>query len=237
MSAPEVLLTTEVDDSYEIDVDGPSYDEPAVLPDTERAIGVEIRAMREDAAKTPSEPKRPTEPKQSKAPREPKLLKKPKPPKPVKAPREPKPAKEPKVKAVKPPKFAKVPKVMQSKPVKPAKVPKPPKTPRPAKVRTDNANRVLSIAAGIVGAIGLLFSVILATGALLIALDVDQGGAFFAHLSDACDGLVGPLKDVFSFSGVNADKKEALVGWGLGSMGYLLVGCFVQSILMSRVKD
>lgn len=125
----------------------------------------------------------------------------------------------------------------QPKPVKPAKVPKPPKTPRPAKVRTGNANRAFFIAAGIVGAIGLLFSVILATGALLIALDVDQGTAFFAHLSDVCDGLVGPLKDVFNFSGVNADKKEALVGWGLGSMGYLLVGRFVQSILMSRVKD
>lgn len=104
-------------------------------------------------------------------------------------------------------------------------------------MRTGNANRVFFIAAGIVGGIGLLFSVILTTGALLIALDVDQGSTFFAHLSDVCDGLVGPLKDVLNFSGVNADKKEALVGWGLGSMGYLLVSRFVQSILMSRVKD
>ncbi|MBC7592752.1 MAG: hypothetical protein H7288_02220 [Kineosporiaceae bacterium] len=165
MSAPEVASTTESEDSYEIDVDESSYDEPAVIPVTDL-----VRAK-------------------------------------------------------------------QPKPVKPVKVPKPPKTPRPAKVRTDNANRGFFIAAGIVGAIGLLFSVILATGALLIALDVDQGTAFFAHLSDVCDGLVGPLKDVFNFSGVNADKKEALVGWGLGSMGYLLVGRFVQSILMSRVKD
>lgn len=229
VSAPEVVLTTEVDDSYEIDVDGPSYDEPAVLPDTERAIGVAIKSMRENAAKTPTEPKQPSElkqpsePKQSKAPREPNALKELKPPKPVKAPREPKPDKQPKV--------------TTPKPAKPVKVPKPPKTPRPAKVRTDNANRALSIAAGIAGTIGLVFSVILATGALLIALDVDQGSTFFAHLSDMCDGLVGPLKDVFTFTGVDADKKEVLVGWGLGSMGYLLVGRFVQSILMSRVKD
>lgn len=207
MSAPEVLLTTESDDSYEIDVDEPSYDEPAVIPVTELVAEAPVEERREKKDRRPKEPKAP------------------------------KPAKEPKAKAVKPPELAKVPKVKQPKPEKPAKVPKPPKTPRPAKVRTGNANRAFAIAAGIVGAIGLLFSVILATGALLIALDVDQGGTFFAHLSDVCNGLVGPLKDVFTFTGVDAVKKEALVGWGLGSMGYLLVGRFVQSILMSRVKD
>ena len=78
---------------------------------------------------------------------------------------------------------------------------------------------------------------VLATGALFVALDAGQGGSFFANLSDACDALVGPLKGVFSFSDVNADKKEALVGWGLGSVGYLLVGRFVQSILLTRVKN
>lgn len=146
---------------------------------------------------------------------------KPKREKKVRPPKEPRPAKEPK--ALKEP--------------KPAKAPKPPKTPKPPKLRTGNANRRWTIAAGVVGAIGLLFSVVLATGALFIALDAGQGGAFFAHLSDACDALVGPLKDVFSFSGVNAGKKQALVGWGLGSMGYLLVGRFIQSVFMSRVKD
>lgn len=128
-------------------------------------------------------------------------------------------------------------KAKREKAVKAPKPRKPPKTPRPPRVRTRDANRSWSIAAGIAGAIGLTFSVILATGALFIALDAGEGSAFFTHLSDVCDGLVGPLKDVFSFSGVNAAKKQSLVGWGLGSMGYLLLGRFVQSILMSRIKD
>ncbi len=76
---------------------------------------------------------------------------------------------------------------------------------------------------------------ILAIGALFIALDAGQDSSLFVHLSDLCDSLVGPLKDVFHFTGVNADKKESLVGWGLGSMGYLLVGRFLQSVLQARI--
>ena len=108
---------------------------------------------------------------------------------------------------------------------------------KPPKVRTGNANRFWAIAAGVAGAIGLVSSMILATGALFFALDAGQSSTLFTHLSDLCDGLVGPLKDVFSFSGINANKKETLLAWGTGSMAYLLVGRFVQSIFMSRIKD
>ena len=89
----------------------------------------------------------------------------------------------------------------------------------------------------VVGLLGLLFSVILAVGALFVALGTAQDSSFFTALSDICDALAGPLKDVFTFSGANADMKQALVGWGLGSMGYLLLGRFLQSLLLSRVKD
>ena len=188
------MPTTAVDDSYEIDVDGPSYDEPAVAPTPGVAADLPVKARREAKAKRLKEPKAP------------------------KRPKEPKQAKEP-------------------RPAKPAKVPRPPKMRKPPKVRTGNANRFWAIAAGVAGAIGLVSSMILATGALFFALDAGQGSTLFTHLSDVCDGLVGPLKDVFSFSGINANKKEALVAWGTGSMAYLLVGRFVQSIFMSRIKD
>lgn len=187
--------TTDDDDSYEIDVDGPSYDEPAVRPATEVSVVAVAPVM--------AEPKRE------------KLVRTPKEPKPAKAPKAPK----------------------EPKPAKAPKERKPPKTPKPPKARTGNSNRYWTIAAGVIGTLGLLLSVVLATGALFVALDAGQGGSFFANLSDACDALVGPLKGVFSFSDVNADKKEALVGWGLGSVGYLLVGRFVQSILLTRVKN
>lgn len=156
--------------------------------------------------------------------------------------RRPRPAKEPKPpreKKVRPPKAEKV-KAEKVKPAMAAKAPKPPKavkTPKPPKIPSVNRANQINLAAGIIGGIGLLLSVILAVGALFIALDAAQGSAFFIHLSDLCDALVGPLKGVFHFTGVNADKKESLVGWGLGSMGYLLVGRFLQSILQARVKD
>lgn len=85
--------------------------------------------------------------------------------------------------------------------------------------------------------LGLLLSVVLAIGVLLVALDAGRDGAFFGHLSTVCDALVGPLKDIFHFSGAEAQSKQALVGWGMGSMGYLLVGRFVQSVLQGGDKN
>lgn len=203
---PEALhaesLTTHVDDAYEIDVDGPSYDDPVVPPVAARAALV-------------STPVKEREAKPAKAPKPAKVRR----PKPVK---EPKPAK---VKAEKPPKTP-----------KPAKAPKPPKTPRPPRLRNGEPSRAVTTVAAFVGVLGLLASVVLAVGALFIALDAAQGSSFFSGLSTVCDALVGPLKDVFTFSGTNADKKQALVGWGLGSMGYLLVGRFLQSLLQSRIN-
>ena len=84
------------------------------------------------------------------------------------------------------------------------------------------------------GALGFVFSVVLAIGAFMVALNPqDEGGLF-----DSLVGvrfLVGPLRGLFSFSGVNGDSKEALVAWGLGALGYLVIGLFAQSFL-ARVR-
>ncbi len=224
-------LTTDLGDSRESAANKPSYGDPAVLP--ARSFGATPVVAERTRGRTPKEPKPAKAPK---ALKEPKPAKEPKPPKPAKEPKAPKAAKEPK--PAKAPKEPKAPKAARKpKPAKASKAAKPPKVPKPPKIRSDLANRRWSIAAGVAGAIGLILSVILAIGALFVALDVAQGSGFFGSLSDLCDALVGPLKDVFSFSGVNADKKKALVGWGLGSMGYLLLGRFLQSVLSSRVKD
>lgn len=119
----------------------------------------------------------------------------------------------------------------------PEKKAKAARVPKPPKVRSDMSNRRLRFVAAAVGALGLLSSLILALGALILALDAGQGSGFVTHLFTVCDTLVGPLKDVFSFGGANGDKKQALVAWGLGSMGYLLVGRFIQSLLLARIKD
>jgi len=45
------------------------------------------------------------------------------------------------------------------------------------------------------------------------------------------------LRDVVSFSGANADVKEALVAWGAGAIAYLVVGVVAQSLLRAAVED
>lgn len=93
------------------------------------------------------------------------------------------------------------------------------------------------LVAGLLGAIGLICSVILALGALLVALGATDGNSAYDFISTICDALVGPLRDLFSFSGTNARMKESLVAWGAGSIGYLLVGIVVQSFLRARFED
>ncbi|MGA8988366.1 hypothetical protein [Aeromicrobium sp.] len=95
----------------------------------------------------------------------------------------------------------------------------------------------IGVVAATVGAIGLICSVILAVGALMVALGAGESNAAYDLLSSICDALVGPLSDVFTFTGTNGADKEALVAWGLGSMGYLLIGLFAQSVLRSRIED
>jgi hypothetical protein len=110
-------------------------------------------------------------------------------------------------------------------------------SPRPGPTDRAGHRRGIALLAGLLGALGLICSVILAIGALLVALGAGAGNGAYDLVSSICDALVGPLRDVFSFSGVNADMKEALVAWGLGSMGYLLVGLFAQSFLRSRIDE
>ena len=128
--------------------------------------------------------------------------------------------------------------------------PREPKVPIAEKVRAARPKRstekapgtsarrrqLISLLAGVIGAVGLICSVVLAFGALLVALDAD-GGSVYDTVSSICDVLVGPLRDVFSFSGTNAAMKESLVAWGAGSIIYLVVGVVAQSMLRSALDD
>ncbi len=84
---------------------------------------------------------------------------------------------------------------------------------------------------------GLTASLLLAIGAFMAALGTTDSNGAYDVLSSVCDVLVGPLRDVFTFSGTNAEMKEAVVAWGAGSMIYVLVGMFAQSYLRSRIDD
>ncbi len=94
----------------------------------------------------------------------------------------------------------------------------------------------LTIVAAVVGAAGLILSVVLAVGAMLAALGTDSG-ALYDVVSTICDALTAPLGGIVDFSGSNAAQKEALVAWGLGSIVYLAIGLGAQSLLRSRTDD
>lgn len=94
----------------------------------------------------------------------------------------------------------------------------------------------LTVLAAVVGAGGLILSVLLAVGAMLAALGTDSG-TFYSVVSTICDGLTAPLGGLVDFSGSNAAQKEALVAWGLGSIVYLAIGLGAQSVLRSRTDD
>ncbi len=98
-------------------------------------------------------------------------------------------------------------------------------------------SNVLSTIAVVVGALGFVFSVVLAIGAFMVALNPQDDGGLFNLVSNICDALVGPLRGLFSFSGANGESKEALVAWGLGALGYLVIGLVAQSMLRSQTED
>ena len=103
--------------------------------------------------------------------------------------------------------------------------------------RDQSPSNFIPTIAVVIGALGFVFSVVLAIGAFMVALNPQDDGGLFNLVSNVCDALVGPLRGLFSFSGANGESKEALVAWGLGALGYLVIGLFAQSLLRSRSED
>lgn len=89
----------------------------------------------------------------------------------------------------------------------------------------------LALAIVVVGALGLLCSVVLAIGALLAAVEAGTGNPWVGAVSRTSDVLVGPLDGLVTFSGDNAQSKADLVTRGIASMVYLAIGLMVPSLL------
>ena len=75
----------------------------------------------------------------------------------------------------------------------------------------------------------------LALAALLVALDANQDNALVSFVLDVADvldlGVFDPDKGVFTFTGADADTKNALANWGLAAIAYLVVGRIVERIV------
>jgi hypothetical protein len=92
-------------------------------------------------------------------------------------------------------------------------------------------NGVRERLAALVWIVAVVFAVILAAGALLIALEANRSNDLVEHVLDWAGGLDGPFRDLFTFDGDNAIKKAALVNWGLAAVAWLIGGRIVSAII------
>ena len=96
-------------------------------------------------------------------------------------------------------------------------------------------NRARTVAAQVVWLLFLLAALILAVGALLVALDANEDNGLVKFVLDAADaldlGVFSRDNGVMEFDGSSADTKNALVNWGLGAIVWLAVGRILERII------
>lgn len=78
-------------------------------------------------------------------------------------------------------------------------------------------------------------ALVLAVGALLIALEANRGNDLVhgvLRAADAVDlGVFSRADGVKQFRGAGADVKNALVNWGLGAVAWLVIGRVLDRIV------
>jgi zinc transporter ZupT len=100
---------------------------------------------------------------------------------------------------------------------------------------SSQADRARSIAARVVWGIFLVFGLVLAAGALLIALEANHENSLVDFVLDFADGIDLGVFDlrtpIREFSGDNSKTKEALLSYGLGAVTYLIVGRILERLI------
>lgn len=85
----------------------------------------------------------------------------------------------------------------------------------------------------------VVFAIVLAVGALLVALreNVSQDNPLVKlvlNFADAIDGPFGKDNGIFVFSGQHAETKDALVNWGIAAIVYLVIGNVLERLISGR---
>jgi hypothetical protein len=80
-----------------------------------------------------------------------------------------------------------------------------------------------------------LAALLLAVGALLVALDANRDNTLVRFILDAADfvdlGVFSRVDGIKEFRGSGADVKNALFNWGLGAVAWLVVGRILDRII------
>jgi len=96
-------------------------------------------------------------------------------------------------------------------------------------------SRVRGRAAQAVWLAAVLCALVLAVGALLIALDANRDNALVKLVLDVADvldlGVFSRGNGIFTFDGSDAATKNALANWGLGAVAYLVVGRLLERVV------
>lgn len=111
---------------------------------------------------------------------------------------------------------------------KDAKSAKGTKDPKAAKEKKPATQTVRTRAAALIWTVAVVCALVLAVGALLVALQANQDNAAVGFVLGAADGLdlgiFSRENGIFEFDGASAEVRNALVNWGLGAVAYLVVG-------------
>ena len=97
------------------------------------------------------------------------------------------------------------------------------------------ASVVRSRAAQVIWLAAVVCALVLAVGALLVALDANQDNPLVELVLDVARAVdldvFSPDNGVFTFDGADAATKSALANWGLGAVLYLVVGRILERIV------
>ena len=113
--------------------------------------------------------------------------------------------------------------------------------PERAKARRAEKDQLRETMAQILRVVFLVFSVVLALGAFLVAArdNVSQTNElvkFVLNFADAIDGPFSRKNGIFEFHGENGATKDAVVNWGIAAIVYLAIGRYIQHLLAPRKR-
>ena len=95
--------------------------------------------------------------------------------------------------------------------------------------------RIRTLVGQLVWVAAVVCALLLAVGALLVALDANPENALVKLVLDAADVLdlevFSRTNGVFTFDGADAATKNALVNWGMAAVAYLVVGRVLERIV------
>lgn len=89
-------------------------------------------------------------------------------------------------------------------------------------------SKVREILATAIFTVAVLAALVLALGAILIALKANEQNQIVASIIDIGRRVVGPFDDIFR---MDTRIKQVLVNWGIGAVVYLIVGRVAERII------